>query len=132
MLQLHHPSDVRDVTPAAAPTSAYIENLLQPSLNTRWSKVRCNLPRIDGNELRVLPPATAAAVPKGPAVVVVPNTAHNAQNTRVEHLLITLFASAQQSVRPLAASLAAAALKIAMSTIPSNRTVALRIARLNV
>jgi hypothetical protein len=84
------------------------------------------------NELRVLPPATAAAVPKGPTVVVVPNAAHNAQDASVEHLLFALFAPAQYSVRPLAASLAAAALKIAMSAIPSNRTVALRIARHNV
>ena len=81
------------------------------------------LPPINGYEVHVLMPASAAAVAKIPAPVIVADTAHNAEDAAVYHLLIALTAAASDAVRPLSTRLTTTALKIAMGAIPSDRVV---------
>jgi hypothetical protein len=78
----------------------------------------------------MLAPATTAAVPKGPPPIIIALAAHHALHAPLFHLLITLIASASNTVGPLRARRAAAALPIAVRSMPSIRELAHKIPRL--
>jgi hypothetical protein len=82
------------------------------------------------NVRQMLAPATTAAVPEGPAPIIIALTAHHAPHAPLAHLLTTLIALACDTVGPLRARRAAAALPIAVRSMPSIRELAHNIPQL--